>query len=29
MSIEELLKDAGDAYQTYYDAIVNMELKGK
>jgi hypothetical protein len=29
MSIEELLKDAGDAYQTYYDAIINMELKGK
>jgi hypothetical protein len=29
MSIEELLKDAGDAYQTYYDAIINMELKGE
>ena len=29
MSIEELLKEAGDAYQTYYDAIINMELKGE
>jgi hypothetical protein len=28
-SVEELLREAGDAYQTYYDAIINMELKGE
>ena len=28
-SIEELLKEAGDAYGTYYEAISNMKLKGE
>jgi hypothetical protein len=28
-SVEELLREAGDGYQTYYDAIINMELKGE
>jgi cellobiose-specific phosphotransferase system component IIA len=27
MTIEELLADAGDAYQEYYKAIKQMELK--
>jgi hypothetical protein len=27
--IEELLDEAGDEYQTWYDAIVNMKLKGE
>jgi hypothetical protein len=27
-SVEELLHEAGDEYQTWYDAITNMELKG-
>jgi hypothetical protein len=27
MSIEELLRDAGDAYQEYYKAIKQLELK--
>jgi len=28
-SIEELLREAGDAYQNYYEAISNMKLKGE
>lgn len=26
-SVEELLQEAGDQYQVWYEAIVNMELK--
>lgn len=26
-SVEDLLREAGDQYQNYYEAIVNMELK--
>jgi hypothetical protein len=28
-SVEELLREAGDAYQTYYESISNMKLKGE
>ena len=27
MTIEELLADAGDAYQEYYQALTQMKLK--
>jgi hypothetical protein len=27
-SVEELLNEARDEYETWYDAITNMELKG-
>ena len=26
-SVEELLQESGDQYQTWYDAITNMKLK--
>jgi hypothetical protein len=28
-SVEDLLQEAGDEYQTWYDAITNMKLKGE
>jgi hypothetical protein len=28
-SVEELLKEAGDQYQDWYEAIANMKLKGE
>lgn len=28
-SVEELLKEAGDQYESWYDAISNMKLKGE
>lgn len=28
-SVEELLEESGDQYQSWYDAISNMKLKGE
>lgn len=28
-SIEELLKESNDQYESWYDAIANMKLKGE
>ena len=28
-SVEELLQESGDEYQSWYDAISNMKLKGE